>query len=706
MIKEIIELVFSAALFLNALLFVPQAVRILIEKSAKGVSLTTFLGFLVIQMAIILHAISAHDSMLMIGYMLSLITCGSVVVLALFYRRYDETKEDAPRLKQETADHLDFLENVIAEMPGNVYWMNRQGIYLGCNDNQAKVIGLQSRKDIVGKRNVDIPGFLIPEALDPINEKVMQTAETIVTEEPAILPNGKHITVLSSKVPIKNRRKEVVGMVGISIDITDRKKAELGELAAQVAHDIRSPLQVLEELFGKMKYRFADAESQVCSDAIRRIHHIAAELLAKYRLDKKSNAKIMSSISQKFLPSEIIFLALQKIIEEKKITLSHYQPTIVVNLAPIEDKTLSARFDIAELQRIISNIINNAVEAFDAHNTVVRSITLSLTAADNRAIISITDNGKGISHARVAKFNNAEGIESQGGHGLGLSHALTTLHEWGGDLKMQSILGEGTVIRIYLPLAPPPVWLCLNLSLPEDTLFYLVDDDPTTRYRLTDMLVKQSVKPEAITACHTLDEFLVRYASDLHPHRFVFMDQLFVKTERVGIDVLIENKLQENSALITNDFSDSQLKQYAIDHEVGLIPKPLFGDLRIAFEPLPDEMVRVETPIENVNLEYIVLDDLTSVTGYWRLQSEEKNIAIKTFNNSRDFMEYIPYCNKNVKIYVDNDLREKLSGLEITQKLSGMGFKNLYMMTSRDDIKAKNYPWLTAVVSKKVPFDE
>ncbi|MBY0543976.1 MAG: PAS domain-containing protein, partial [Gammaproteobacteria bacterium] len=325
MIKGIIELIFSAALFLNALLFIPQAVRIVIEKSAKGISLVTFSGFLIIQLAIVSHAAIMHDYLLMVGYLLSLLTCGSVVLLTLLYRRrgtqianeidladiiaqmpehvywkdtdgrfkgsntnnwkdfgfhsldehigkndyecfpaeqaqklYEIDKKvmttgqpavaeewcvlnngftalylshkvplknydgkivgllgisvDITKTRQEIADKLDFLENIIAEMPGNVYWMNREGVYLGCNNNQAQFMALKSRKDIVGKRNIDIDNFVIPEVLDAINKQVLDQGKTIITEEPAILPNGSQGTFLSSKVPIKNSRHEVVGM--------------------------------------------------------------------------------------------------------------------------------------------------------------------------------------------------------------------------------------------------------------------------------------------------------------------------------------------------------------------------------------------------------------------------------------------------------------------------------------------------------------
>lgn len=77
---------FSAALFVNAALFIPQAVKIYTTKTAKEVSLFTFMGFLIIQFATVLHAFVIKDYILLFGYLLSMVTCGTVVILVLVYK--------------------------------------------------------------------------------------------------------------------------------------------------------------------------------------------------------------------------------------------------------------------------------------------------------------------------------------------------------------------------------------------------------------------------------------------------------------------------------------------------------------------------------------------------------------------------------------------------------------------------------------------
>lgn len=87
LVDQIISFLFSIALIINALLFVPQSVLILRRKNSKGVSLITFLGILILQSISVMYGLIKNDQIIVYGYLLSMITCGSVVLLILFYRR-------------------------------------------------------------------------------------------------------------------------------------------------------------------------------------------------------------------------------------------------------------------------------------------------------------------------------------------------------------------------------------------------------------------------------------------------------------------------------------------------------------------------------------------------------------------------------------------------------------------------------------------
>jgi MtN3 and saliva related transmembrane protein len=84
--KEIVAVVFGLGLIGNALLFVPQVIAVWRKKSDEGISLITFGGFSVLQAIGIVHGIYQHDPSLILGMAASLLTCGSVTALTVFYR--------------------------------------------------------------------------------------------------------------------------------------------------------------------------------------------------------------------------------------------------------------------------------------------------------------------------------------------------------------------------------------------------------------------------------------------------------------------------------------------------------------------------------------------------------------------------------------------------------------------------------------------
>ncbi len=86
--EQFVEVIFALSLFINSLLFIPQAIGIYKAKTARGQSLTTFLGFNIIQILTIIHAYIHRDYILFWGFVLALLSCGAVTALIIKYREY------------------------------------------------------------------------------------------------------------------------------------------------------------------------------------------------------------------------------------------------------------------------------------------------------------------------------------------------------------------------------------------------------------------------------------------------------------------------------------------------------------------------------------------------------------------------------------------------------------------------------------------
>jgi MtN3 and saliva related transmembrane protein len=86
LIRELTDIIFGIGIFVNATLFVPQIFRVFKQKHSRDLSLITFSGFNVMQLAASLHGFFRGDYLLTTGAFLSFVTCGTVTILIIFYR--------------------------------------------------------------------------------------------------------------------------------------------------------------------------------------------------------------------------------------------------------------------------------------------------------------------------------------------------------------------------------------------------------------------------------------------------------------------------------------------------------------------------------------------------------------------------------------------------------------------------------------------
>jgi len=96
--KETVAVIFGLGLLGNALLFVPQVIAVWRKKSDEGISLITFGGFSLLQVIGIVHGCYQGDPSLILGMAASLLTCGSVTGLTIFYRMRRLSARNQPAL--------------------------------------------------------------------------------------------------------------------------------------------------------------------------------------------------------------------------------------------------------------------------------------------------------------------------------------------------------------------------------------------------------------------------------------------------------------------------------------------------------------------------------------------------------------------------------------------------------------------------------
>ena len=120
------------------------------------------------------------------------------------------------------------LEKIIDVIPYYVFWKDRNSVYLGCNQSFARWAGFEIAADVVGKTDFDCAWRSSDaEFFRSIDHQVMHSGIPILNlEEDIITSKGLERAILTSKVPLYDEFNEICGVLGIILDITERKKME------------------------------------------------------------------------------------------------------------------------------------------------------------------------------------------------------------------------------------------------------------------------------------------------------------------------------------------------------------------------------------------------------------------------------------------------------------------------------------------------
>jgi two-component system NtrC family sensor kinase len=242
--------------------------------------------------------------------------------------------------------------------------------------------------------------------------------------------------------------------------IRAHRLSELGEMAAGFAHEINNPLQVMkseqaliETIISELKASGQLPESDDLTDVEDSIRQISLQIdrcskitHAILRFGRKSEAAVQDFDIQQFIP-EIIEMVAKK---ARVDGIAIHQD--------IQNGPLSIHGDPSQLQQVLLNLFNNAMDAIiERHGTAGGELSVISTPADNNRVrILVRDNGCGISAENLDKvFSPFFTTKPVGkGTGLGLSVCYGIIQNLGGHMTVESTPGEGTTFVIELPAIP------------------------------------------------------------------------------------------------------------------------------------------------------------------------------------------------------------------------------------------------------------
>lgn len=402
---------------------------------------------------------------------------------------------------KDSLSKYQLLADLMDNIPDVIYFKDRKGRLLLVNKAHAKGLGLKPEQ-VVGKTDFDFFPKERAKMMAKDDQHVLRTGKPIIDKiERATRADGVDNYVTTTKIPRFDEKGRVVGLIGITRDITRRMQLErikernaalekklraLGEVnrlksefISIASHELRTPLSIVKEavmlVFEELGGEINDKQKLLLGRAknnIERLKKIIEDLLDTSRIESGRLQLHYSLVNlNELLADSAMFF--KKLAREKDIRLEYYLPKQQIDIF----------VDAQRLSQIIENLISNAIKFTEEGGQVKVEVKI----LENKVRVGVLDTGVGIARedlsrlfnkfVQVSKIPNME----KKGLGLGLSIVKELVERHGGEIWAESRLGVGskfyfTLKRFYtLKVLNKHLRDRINSLLTEGKQMYLVN---------------------------------------------------------------------------------------------------------------------------------------------------------------------------------------------------------------------------------------
>lgn len=242
------------------------------------------------------------------------------------------------------------------------------------------------------------------------------------------------------------------GIIVCFVDVTDAARAQMelrrnraltavGQMTAQIAHEIKNPLGSIRFAAEFLKRQAAKNQAsdlstvEVIERSVDHLGAIVAEL-SEFARPKKLN---LTEINVNDLLEDLLPMVADRLNAKRMQVSKHYSP----NVTP-------GHYDVTELRKLFLNLIINAVEASEADSSIELRTNLK---SDGHLVVDIVDHGCGMDAETLHRLFEPFYTTKEKGTGLGMAIAKQIAELHSGDLNVQSRTGAGTTATVRLPLA-------------------------------------------------------------------------------------------------------------------------------------------------------------------------------------------------------------------------------------------------------------
>ena len=491
---------------------------------------------------------------------------------------------------------------LLGSIPASIFYKNKKLKYIMGNKSFADLIR-HKIDEIPGKNDYD---FFSREQADRFHKKDKEVISTGKSqnnvEEILTTPDGNKRWVSTSRSPLFNNEGQVIGMVGITIDISERKKAEeekkkleeklahsqkmeaLGLLAGGVAHDLNNILSGIVSYPDLLLLDLPEESSlkkplETIRESGQKAVAVVADLLTVTR-GVASNKEIhnINSIVKKYISSADC----QEI--KTKNPLIKIKTLLDPDLFDINCSTL-------HIEKAIMNLVLNASEAMKNGGNIIIStmnqyLDLPIKGYDEikigeYAVLAVTDDGPGISSKdlkRIFEPFYSRKVMGRSGTGLGLTVVWNTAKDHNGYINVRSN-NKGTTFELFFPIDKEDKTEKLKQPSPspftpfsgQGEKILIIDDEKIQRITTQGMLTKLGYQVTAVSSGEEALKFLKDNSVDL-----VVLDMIM--TPGMNGDTTYEKILEihpKQKAIMVSGFSKTAEMKKAKNLGAGcFIEKP------------------------------------------------------------------------------------------------------------------------------------
>jgi len=385
-----------------------------------------------------------------------------------------EKQDEELRLLKSKLEELEILKNIINIAPDMIYWKDKNYIHLGCNEQFAIAAGLKNPEEVIGKLDGDFKWKKNAEKYNLDDKYVIETGESkLDIEDHVPFANGKKGIVITNKVPLRDKEGKIIGVLGMSTDITERKKMEeelriakeaaeaasiaKTEFIANMSHDIRNPLTgvigMSEILEHSLKNPEQKEKAHILHDSGKKLLSMLNDILD----DIRTNVMHQNDINKETFD---LYQCIQDLVELELPTIKLKKLEIIVDIDSNVPQFIIN--DRKKIFRILLNLLGNSIKFTPSGHIAIGVKCHKATKSTAQIKFTVADTGIGINKEFLPhvfdRFSRAtssyKGLYEGQGLGLHIAQSFVTLLG-GGKITVTSEENVGTTFHFNLKCKIP-----------------------------------------------------------------------------------------------------------------------------------------------------------------------------------------------------------------------------------------------------------